>query len=104
MRYGPGWRWVARIGRIVLILAYGVPLLWIVLTSFKTEAELGQSLSSVTFSPTLSAYRAVAGGLVKPLIRSLEVCGGTALVVIVLATLACFGLTHITGRAARSSY
>jgi multiple sugar transport system permease protein len=102
MKYGPGWRWIARIGRVALILVYGVPLLWVVLTSFKTEAELGQSLSSVVFTPTLSAYRAVGGSLVTPIIRSIEVCAGTALLVIVLATLACFGLTHIAGRAARA--
>jgi multiple sugar transport system permease protein len=98
---GRNWKWVARIGAITLALGYGIPLLWIVLTSVKTESELGQSLTSLDFCPTFSAYSGIRSTIVESVIRSVEIAGGTVLVILVLSVLTCFGLTHIRGRAAK---
>jgi multiple sugar transport system permease protein len=98
---GRKWRWVARAGAIALALGYGIPLLWIVLTSVKTESELGQSLTSLDFTPTFSAYGGIRSAIVEPVIRSVEIAGGTVLVILIMSVLTCFGLTHIRGRAAK---
>ncbi len=98
MTLSRGWKLVARAGAVVLVLSYGIPLLWIVLTSIKTEAELGQSLSSLNFTPTLSAYSGIWGTIAQPLVNSVEIAGGAVVVILVMAVLACFGLTHIQGR------
>ena len=102
MTLGRGWKWVARVGATVLVLSYGIPLLWVVLTSMKTESELGQSLTSVAFTPSLSSYSGIWGTIVQPLVHSVEISAGTVLVILVMSVLTCFGLTHIQGRAAKS--
>ena len=43
--------------RIVLYVIYAVPLLWIVLTSLKSQGEVLGSQASIIFTPTLDAYR-----------------------------------------------
>jgi ABC-type glycerol-3-phosphate transport system permease component len=101
MTLGPFGKWVARVGCAVLVLSYGIPLLWIVLTSFKSEAELGQSLISLNFSPTVAAYSGIGSIIVQPIIHSVEISGGTVLVILVMSVLTGYGLTHIRGRTAR---
>lgn len=101
MIFGQRWKWVARIGCGVLIVSYAIPLLWILLTSFKSEAELGQSLTSLDFSPTFSSYSSIGSTIVQPVIHSIEISVGTVVVVLVMSALTGYGLTHLRGRAAR---
>ena len=101
MILGRRWRWVARVGCAVLVVSYGVPLLWILLTSFKSESELGQSLASLNFSPTFSAYTSIGTTIVEPVVRSIEISGGTVIVILVMSVLTGYGLTHIRGRATK---
>lgn len=101
MKLGRSWKWVARIGAVVLVLCYGIPLVWIILTSIKSESELGQSLTSVAFTPTFAAYSGLWSTIGQPLVHSLEISSGTVLVLLVMAVLTCFGLTHLEGRAAQ---
>jgi multiple sugar transport system permease protein len=98
---GRGWKWVARLGTLVLVVSYGLPMLWVVLTSIKTEGELGQSLISLDFTPSLSSYSGIWAIISQPLVHSVEISGGTVVVVLVVSVLSCFGLTHVQGRAAK---
>jgi multiple sugar transport system permease protein len=101
MRLGKGWRTVAMIGSWALSIVYGVPLLWVALTSIKSEAALGQSLVSLAFTPTLAAYHSIAGIVLRPIINSVEISGGTVVVLAVMSSLTCYAVTHAQGRLAR---
>ena len=45
--------------RVVLLLVYAIPILFIVLTSLKDPSDVISSQSSFLFTPTLEAYTAV---------------------------------------------
>lgn len=89
---------VATLTKALLSLVYGVPLLWIVLTSFKSPAEVFGTQSSFLFRPTLAAYReAMNGALVDSLVQSVLIAAGTTAIALVVAVPAAYGLARTTG-------
>jgi len=48
---------VRRSSKAIFAFFYGMPIIWIVLTSFKQEADVFSTQSSLFFSPTLSTYK-----------------------------------------------
>jgi len=91
--------WLARIVIVLLLLVYAVPILWVVLTSFKSSSEVFTSQAGVLFSPTLGAYRsAIHSGLFRAAASSAEIALGTGILTIGLAVPAAYGLARGSGR------
>ncbi|MDB5243874.1 MAG: Multiple sugar transport system permease protein [Spirosoma sp.] len=86
--------------RAVLFLLYGVPILWIILTSLKNPSDVISSQASLLFKPTLTAYTEAlgSGGLVSAGIQSLTIAAGTTIVTLLVAIPAAYGLARVGGR------
>jgi ABC-type glycerol-3-phosphate transport system permease component len=83
--------------RVLLYIAYGLPLLWIVLTSLKDQGNVLTSQASLLFSPTLDAYREAFDnpGLVSALRQSAIIATGTMVLCVVLAVPAAYWLAKV---------
>jgi multiple sugar transport system permease protein len=93
------FRWPARIGAVMLLLIYGVPLFWLVTTSFKSGAEVFRGLSTfLVFTPSLAAYERVWNGdLLRSGINSALIAAGTTLLTLALAVPAAYALARLRG-------
>jgi multiple sugar transport system permease protein len=91
---------VAVIVRAVLFAVYGIPILWILLTSLKTSNQVfNTGWSMFIFPPTLEAYtKNLTGALLQAGSQSLVIAGGTCLLVLLVAVPAAYGLAHTRGR------
>ncbi len=91
-RRGP---WV-RLALLLMLLPYGVPLLWILITSLKSNVEIFANQASVIFKPTLHAYQQIAasGSLGTAMVNSLIIAGGTTLLTTFLGVLTAYGLAR----------
>lgn len=84
--------------KLLFTLLYGVPLVWIVLTSFKSRSEVFAQQTSLLFSPELTAYRgAIDGALFTALQQSVMIAVGTTALVLAIGIPAAFGLARISG-------
>lgn len=83
--------------RVLLYLVYGLPLLWIVLTSLKSSGDVLSSQASLLFTPTLDAYRAAFANPALPvsLRQSALVATGAMAVCVGLAVPAAYALGKI---------
>ena len=83
--------------RIVLFLIYAVPLLWIVLTSLKSPADVIASQSSLLFRPTIDAYvEALSNaGLYTAMQQSFVIAAGTTALTLAIAIPAGYGLARV---------
>lgn len=84
------------IGVAVLLVAYAVPALWLVLTSFKSDTAIVNRVASPIFEPTLSAYETVlTSDLVRAMWNSLRIAGGATLLIMFLGVPAAYALAHV---------
>ncbi len=84
--------------KLILTLMYGVPLLWIVLTSFKSRSDVMVTQSSLLFRPVTTAYvQAFNGALVDALRQSVLIAVGTTAMVLLVAIPAAYGLARTRG-------
>jgi multiple sugar transport system permease protein len=92
-------RWPARVGQVVLLLIYGVPLFWLVTTSFKPANEVFGGLSTfLVFSPTAAAYERVWNAdLLRSGVNSGLIAAGTTLLTLALAVPAAYALARLRG-------
>lgn len=82
--------------KLAFTLMYGVPLAWIVLTSFKSSADVFSADSAIIFEPTLEAYRRSLGsGLYDALIQSVLIATGTTAMVLLIAIPAAYALARV---------
>lgn len=82
----------------LLTLMYGVPILWIVLTSFKSPSDVFTTQASIVFRPVTTAYvEAFNGALVTALRQSVLIASGTTVLVLLVAIPAAYGLARTTG-------
>jgi multiple sugar transport system permease protein len=91
---------VAPLVRALLFLVYGVPILWIVLTSLKTANQVfNTGWGMIIFSPNLTAYtKNFTGALVQAGLQSVIISTGTSALVLLVAIPAAYGLARTTGR------
>lgn len=83
--------------RAVFTALYGVPVLWIILTSFKDSSDVFSS--QLLFRPVTTAYvGAFNGDLVSALVQSIVIATGTTACTLVIAILAAYGLARTSGR------
>ena len=84
--------------KLLLTLMYGVPILWIVLTSFKSSQDVFSTQSSILFRPVVTAYvDALDGALLDALIQSVLIATGTTALVLLIAVPAAYGLARTRG-------
>ncbi|PZR51811.1 hypothetical protein DNL40_14415 [Xylanimonas oleitrophica] len=79
-------------------LLYGLPILWIVLTSLKSSSDVFGTQSSLLFRPTLDAYaRSLDGALLTALGQSVTIATGTTALVLLVAVPGAYGLARTRG-------
>lgn len=86
--------------RVVLLLVYAIPILFIVLTSLKDARDVISSQSSFLFTPTLDAYTSVLSnqGLFVAMQQSLAIAAGTTALTLLVAIPAGYGLSRVDSR------
>jgi len=86
--------------RLFLYVVYGVPLLWIVLTSFKSQGDVLTSQATVIFRPTLDAYRSALADpqLATSMRQSAIVAVGTTAMCLFFAIPAAYALARVTSK------
>ena len=83
--------------RVVLALVYGVPLLWIILTSFKSSQAVFDTDQAFLFTPVTTAYReAFDAQLFDALQQSLLIAVGTTALTLLVAVPAAYGLARVS--------
>jgi multiple sugar transport system permease protein len=95
-RSGP----VAIILQVLLFFMYGVPILWILLTSLKRSDEVIGTQASFLFTPTLNAYATAFEGqdLWPALGQSLIIAVSTTALVLAIAVPCAYALARVGGR------
>jgi len=84
--------------KALLTMVYGVPLVWIVLTSLKSPTDVFGAGKGLVFRPVTTAYvDALDGALLDALGRSVLIATGTCALVLLLAIPAAYGLARTTG-------
>jgi multiple sugar transport system permease protein len=85
----------ARLGTIGLLMVFGLPLVWLVLTSLKTGQQLANSPAGVFFEPTVDAYKqALTPTLFRSMILSVAIALPTSISLLALGIPAAFGLSR----------
>ncbi|PKQ26807.1 MAG: hypothetical protein CVT64_03730 [Actinobacteria bacterium HGW-Actinobacteria-4] len=86
--------------RVVLYALYGVPLLWIVLTSLKSSRDIFTSQATVFFTPTLEAYSTALAdpALASSMRQSAIIAVGTTSLVLFCAVPAAYALARAKTR------
>jgi multiple sugar transport system permease protein len=79
---------------IVLGLAYLLPLIWIVVTSLKTNSQVLTDPNALFFTPTLDTYASVIGSGLGAIVTSLQIGLIVTAVVLALAVPAAFALAR----------
>ena len=90
----------------VLLSVWAFPVLWALLTSFKTERDVLAYPPVVVFTPTLANYREVlfgASSILPNLWSSLVVTGFTTLLSVLIATPAAYALARLRYPGKRTS-
>jgi multiple sugar transport system permease protein len=84
--------------KLLFTLLYGVPLLWIVLTSLKSPADVFAQQTSLLFTPETTAYReAFDSTLFVALQQSVTIAVGTTVLTLTIAIPAAYGLARTSG-------
>lgn len=84
--------------KVLLTLLYGVPLLWILLTSLKDSSDVFSSETALIFEPQLTSYaNALNGALFSALGQSVIIAGGTTVLTLCIAIPAGYGLARTRG-------
>src|SRR5439155_11870738 len=90
--------WITRAGIAVLLLAYGIPFLWLIATSLKTETEIFGNEAGLIFRPTFETYRAIVNGdLLQACVNSAIIAAGTTALTLALATPAAYAMARVRG-------
>ena len=83
-----------RVLALVLGLAYLLPLLWIVLTSFKTKQQVLTEPNGIFFTPTLDTYANVVGDGIGAILTSLQIAIAVTLITLLIAVPAAAALAR----------
>lgn len=89
--------WIAKVGMVVLLVVYGIPFLWVVATSLKTEPEIFAD-TGLIFTPTLATFRSILNtSLIMACVNSAIIATGTTALTLVMATPAAYALARVRG-------
>ena len=110
MTHARRWRTLLLVAVAALLLAvWAFPVLWALLTSFKTERDVLAYPPTVIFEPTLRNYRDVLFGsasILPNLISSTIVAGASTILTLLVAVPAAYALArlHFPGKRASGFY
>jgi len=93
-----GYDTIQRLLRLVLAASYAGPVLWIVMTAFKSDRQILVDPSALVFTPSLEAFQVVWGPQLLSAMRAstiIAIC--TTLIVLVLGAPAAYGLARARG-------
>lgn len=89
---------VAIVAKTLLTLMYGVPILWILLTSVKSSDDVFDPSRTLLFRPVTTAYvEAFSGDLARALLQSVTIATCATALVLVIAIPAAYGLARTRG-------
>ncbi|HYQ74063.1 carbohydrate ABC transporter permease [Cellulomonas sp.] len=89
---------VAVAAKILLTLMYGVPIVWILLTSVKSSDDVFDPSRTFLFRPVTTAYvEALSGDLARALLQSVTIATCTTALVLLIAIPAAYGLARTRG-------
>ncbi len=90
----------AYVGVVFLILAYGLPLLWMLATSFKSNTAIFANPAGIAFTPSFQSYVQIAreGTLGGAALNSALIAAGTTLLTLLLGVPTAYGLARARGR------
>jgi multiple sugar transport system permease protein len=92
----PGW--ITRASMAVLVVIYGLPFLWLLATSFKTDTQIFANEAGLLFRPTLDTYRQILNqDLFRACLNSAIIATGTTALTLLLATPAAYALARLHG-------
>lgn len=80
--------------KIMLGLAYLLPLVWIVLTSLKSTSQVLEDPNAIFFVPTLSTYQSVIGSGIGAIVTSLQIGVIVTAAVLVIGVPAAYALAR----------
>ena len=84
--------------KVLLTAMYGVPILWILLTSVKSSDDVFDPSRTFLFRPVTTAYvEALSGDLARALLQSVIIATSTTALVLVIAIPAAYGLARTRG-------
>jgi multiple sugar transport system permease protein len=91
--------WLARLGVLLLLVLYGVPLVWLVLSSLKSNVEIFSNPAGILFSPTLDSYLSIwrDGTLGTAMLNSAIIAVGTTLLTLAISIPTAYGLDRSRG-------
>lgn len=96
-----GVRWSHHVQNLILYLAVIVifgPIFWLIVTSFKTEADAYAMPPKVFFSPTLVEYHGALESFWAPFFHSVFMVGISTILSLILGVPAAFALSHYQSR------
>lgn len=91
---GVGTRRFFMVLKILLALVYILPLAWILITSFKSNADVLSDPNALLFSPTLDTYKDVIGSGVGAILTSLQVAVFVTAAILVAGVPAAYALAR----------
>lgn len=92
-------RGFALVGTVLITLVFFFPLLWVVLSSFKTRLDLFAIPPKWIFTPTLANYQGLlASDFPRQLVNSLIVAVSSTVISIVLGSLTAYGFSRYSVR------
>lgn len=80
--------------KVLIGLAYLLPLLWIAITSLKSNAEILRAPNSLIFTPTLDTYANMIGAGLGAILTSIQVAVSVTGIVLVIGVPAAFALSR----------
>jgi len=83
-----------RVFTVALGLVYLLPLLWIVLTAFKSDQDVLSEPNAVLFKPTTEAFSSVLDIASSSVVTSFKIAAATTLLVLVVAVPAAYALAR----------
>jgi multiple sugar transport system permease protein len=90
---------LSRIGTVILILVYGIPLAWLVMTSLKSNVAIFADPAGIRFTPSFHSYAQMVqqGTLGQAMRNSAIIAVGTTLLTLVIAIPTAYGLDRTRG-------
>jgi multiple sugar transport system permease protein len=83
------------ISKMILAVVYVVPILWIILTSFKSSQDVFTTQASVFFKPTFENYRGLmTKNLLEAVLNSMKIATGCTIITLIVAVPAGFMLAR----------
>ncbi len=85
-------------GTAALLVIYGLPFIWLVATSLKTDTQIFDRGATFIFQPTLANYLSVVNrDLLSACLNSAVIASGTTVLTLALAPPAAYALARLKG-------